>query len=157
MRWLARLGLCALLLFSAACGPLISVCRICLKSDPQHPVATADLPKLRLAVGDTRLPVAATNVYYREACGIDCQQWLRLDLPRDEAAAFLDGLSVSAIGSGDDTTYLSGPVDPVLSWWPNTFSADARIFVATVAGGTIYVVTLDRGATSRLWIAVLQV
>lgn len=130
-----------LALLLAGCGDaLFDVCRACLKSDPQRPVAKQDYPLITVVYRDRPLPASAANVYYREKCGIDCMQMIRFDAPLADARAYAEqalqtgklrqGFNPWVDGNGFDPWAGSG--EPT-SWWPRRISG--RFYGAEDSGG----------------------
>jgi hypothetical protein len=151
----------AMLLLAGCDADVISVCHSCLKGDPAAPVAKAELAKIGLVYSGRRLPPSATNIYYAEECGIDCQQWIRFDAPMADARAFATSLLLTPPAKTDakEPPFLS-PSKP-LAWWPTNLPADAMVSTNHISTakygkyekGQPLTIILQPGAPSaRVWI-----
>lgn len=119
-------GLAAFLL--AGCSDPLESCQVCLKGDPALAIPTSDVAKITMVYSGRKLPPSATNVYYHEICGIDCQQWFRFDAPVAEARAFADSLRLAPLTNAktpQDNQFLSPPKS--LPWWPARFPGGIEI------------------------------
>jgi hypothetical protein len=155
----------AFLLMLTGCDDFLAVCHSCLTSDPAKPVVAAEIAKIGLVYSGKRLPASASNIYYHELCGIDCQQWIRFDAPLSDALAFADGLLVRPLTRqttpGIAEAASLGPESAKMPWWPTSFPAGVEFGENTINDGgnkngkgqplTIFV--QRHGATATLWLA----
>lgn len=113
-------GLAALLL--AGCSDQFEFCQVCPKGNPALAVPRSEVAKITMVYSGQRLPPSATNVYYYEQCGIDCQQWFRFDAPNAAARAFTDSLLLAPLAKAklpQDNQFL--PPSKPMPWWPIRF------------------------------------
>jgi hypothetical protein len=157
----------AALLLLASCGNVVDVCHSCLKGDPAKPVAASETPKIGLVYSGKRLPASATNIYYHELCGIDCQQWIRFDAPVGDARAFARGLLVRPLSmtppsaqSGAQPT-LPGAEAAKMPWWPKQFSKETERGENTINDGgdkagkgqPLLIILQPDGKKATVWLA----
>jgi hypothetical protein len=114
----------AVALLLAGCSDPLDFCQSCLKGDPALAVPKGDIAKIGLVYSGQKLPPSATNVYYHEECGIDCQQWIRFDAPVTDARAFANSLLLAPLAKPAPQPPQSSqfllPTKP-LQWWPKAF------------------------------------
>ena len=70
------------------CDDFLSACYSCLEGDPSKQVAPEEISKIGIIATGANVPDGAKNVYYFEQCGIDCTQYIRFDLPKEQAFAY---------------------------------------------------------------------
>lgn len=111
----------AMLLLAGCSDDFVSVCHSCLKGDPAAPVSKSEIAKIGLVYSGRTLPPSATNIYYAEECGIDCQQWIRFDAPNADARAFANSLLLTPLAPGDAQAGVPPLPSKPFGWWPEVF------------------------------------
>jgi hypothetical protein len=155
-----------LALLLSSCGEFLDVCHSCLGGDPTKPVAAGDVAKIGLVYSGRKLPASASNIYYHELCGIDCQQWIRFDAPEADARDFAENLLVRPLSKGWAKDMLRtgwGPNDikgdsaKFMPWWPNQFSSGIETGENTLndadKGQPMRIVITGDGKIARVWLA----
>lgn len=101
---LALLGVVGLGAWSvlASINPFERCYADCSYRDGNKPVPAEEVASLRILHLDKPLPVEARNVYFFEACGIDCMQAARFELPVNRAEAIMTAMTgVAPVGLDD--------------------------------------------------------
>jgi hypothetical protein len=120
-----KLAVLAMALLFTGCSDPLDFCQSCLKGDSARVVPAGDVAKIGLVYSGQKLPPSATNVYYHEECGIDCQQWVRFDAPIADARDFADSLLLAPLKAMPQTPQSSQFLTPSkpMPWWPKAFAA----------------------------------
>lgn len=142
---------------SACDEPFIEACYSCLDADPSKPVPADQLGKIALLPTGAGVPEGATNVFFAESCGIDCQQIARFDLPSETALERVAKVSGKA-AQRFETDDLSN-IELEASWaaqsWFDTPQSGAvqRLYSHIDQDGPwpLTIVLMENGASTRVY------
>ena len=138
-------------------------CEFCADNDPRNEVPPNKVGKIRLLNSNLPLPAGARDVYYAQKCWLDCWQYIRFDLPLDEARTYalsfpLEHPLTKGANPWGRNPWGGGrpPSDEVigLGWWPHEFPNN-------VEGGSHRIVSdqppldialVPKGERATIWI-----